>query len=459
MSSTQTIGIIKSVVGQIAQVEVVSSSFPLMLEILVSLENDEIRLEVYRQIGRISHCLILSDPTKLFRGMQVAGTGKTLKISVDKDIAGRVINLFGKTQDGKGPYLANNQFTIYSKNPPLNIVKNTYQILETGIKAIDFLTPSVKGSKIGIIGGAGVGKTILMTEILHNITSQSNILSVFAGVGERIREGQELYQRLTSSKIMPKTVMVLGQMNENAAVRFKAALAAVAIAEYFRDDLKTDSLFFIDNMFRFVQAGNELSSLLGIIPSEQAYQPTLQTEISMFEDRLASTLTGSITSFQTVYVPADEATDPGVATIASFLDTAVVLSRNAAELGLYPPIDLTQSTSINTSSEIIGQIHSEALTQVQQLINIHAKLSRIVTIVGESELSPEDQILYDRTKKIINYLTQPFFVTEQQTGRKGVYVPRQTTINDIKIILSGKLDNVAPEKLFYIGSLKEAKLI
>lgn len=459
-----TKGIIKSVVGQIAQVEIISKELPEVLELLLVPKEPEAKLEVYYQQEGSSYCLILSDPQKLYRGMEVLGTGSELKIPVDNSILGKVVNLYGVPFGANQP-VSKNPIPIYSKIPTINILKTSFEILQTGIKALDFVTPILKGGKVGFIGGAGVGKTILITEIIHNLTSQSTeegkpqAVSVFAGVGERTREGQELYQRLLESSVLPKTVVILGQMNENAAVRFRVALAAVTIAEYFRDSEKKDVLFFIDNMFRFLQAGNEVSTILGITPSEQGYQPTMQTEISQVQDRLISTENGSITTMQTVYVPADETIDPAVTTIMSFLDSSVVLSRSIAQENRYPPLDLFSSSSAYISKTILGEAHFEALTEFQRMLDEYKRLSHIVAIVGESELSTENRILYNRTKKIINYLTQPFFMTEAQTGRKGAYVDRKTSINDIAIILSGKLDNIENEKFLNIGSLKEGGII
>lgn len=447
-------GKIRSIRGQIAQVQIESSKLPYLSEILASPDDPKVRLEVYYQAKDISYCLILSNPSKLCRGQVIVGTGSELKIPASQEVLGRIINLFGEPQDGK-ELSVTTTVPIYSKTPPLNTLKGTYSILDTGIKAIDFLAPFPQGGKIGFIGGAGVGKTILITEIMHNITTRHKGVSVFAGVGERIREGQELHQRLMEAKVLPNTVMVVGQMNENAAIRFRIALAAAAVAEYFRDQEQKDVLFFIDNMFRFVQAGNEVSTLLGTIPSEQAYQATLQTEIGSLEDRLISTDNGSITSIQTVYVPSDEVTDAGVNAIMTYLDTAVVLSRSVAQMGLYPPLDLTQSSSSTISPSIIGEDHFETLTHFQQLLGRYNELAHIVAIIGESELGANDRILFNRVKRVINYLTQPFFVTEAQTGRKGVYVPRETTISDIKQILNGAHDSMPAERFLYIGSLQE----
>ncbi len=452
-------GRIRSVIGQIAHIQIESEISPSAAEILTSPQDPQIQLEVFFQSKNIVSCLILSNPDKLYRSMTIVGTGSGLRVPVDKAILGRVINLFGQPQDNKEPLPMINNLPIYAKTPPLTVIKNSYQILETGIKVIDFITPFTKGGKIGFIGGAGVGKTILMTELIHNITRSGTALSVFAGVGERIREGQELYDRLTRANVLDKTVLVLGQMNENAAVRFRVALASVSIAEYFRDILKKDVLYFVDNMYRYVQAGNEVSTLLGTTPSEQAYQATLQTEVSSLEDRLVATENGSITSIQTVYVPSDELSDAGVTTIMSFLDTAIVLSRSIAEQGIYPPVDLSQSSASTASKSIIGQSHFATLTQFQQLLERYNKLSHIVAIVGESELSADDQIVYSRVKKIINYLTQPFFVTELQTGRKGVFVTREETISDINLIIEGKLDQIDKDQLLNIGSLKQAGLV
>lgn len=448
---------VASVEGQIAQVQIESNQLPIPFEILSSTEDPEVRLEVFFQSDDLASCLILSDANKLYRSMMLCGTDKGLEVPTGSAVLGRVINFQGVPQDDRGEVNSTKKLPIYSKTPPLNTIKGASDILETGIKALDFLTPFLRGGRIGFIGGAGVGKTILMTELIHNITKRHKGVSIFAGVGERIREGQELYQRLVDAKVMPSTVMVLGQMNENAAIRFRVALTATTLAEYFRDEEKKDVLFFVDNMFRFVQAGNEVATLLSTIPSEQAYQATMQTEVGGLEDRLISTENASITSIQAVYVPSDEITDAGVTTIMSFLDTAVVLSRSMAQLGLYPPIDITQSSSSTYSKRLIGEDHFLVLTKFQEYLERYNRLSHIVAIVGESELSLNDQLLFNRIKKVINYLTQPFFTTEAHTGRTGVYVPRQITISDIKAILEGKLDETPAEKLLYIGALKNSR--
>ncbi len=452
------VGQITSINGQIATVSVEGSEFPEFLEVLTAVQDPSVKLEVYSESQKSISCLVLSDPTALYRGMIIAKTGAHLSVPVGKAMLGRMINLFGQPLDGLGPIKTTDLASIYSKVSPLNTLKSSHELLQTGIKAIDFLAPIHQGGKAGFVGGAGVGKTVIMTEIMHNVTTNFGGVSVFAGVGERIREGIELYESLKESKVLDSTVMVIGQMNENAAIRFRVALAAATQAEFFRDQLKTNVLFFIDNMFRFLQAGNEVSSLLGEVPSEQGYQPNLLTEISSLQDRLISNTNGSITTFQTVYLPSDELTDPAANTIMSFLDTAIVLSRATAQLGLYPPLDIYQSSSSGLNRASLGNEHYQTLTLFQQLLESYEKLSSIVAIVGESELSTNDRTLYQRTKKVINYLTQPFYTTEHHTGRKGVYVPTQTTVQDIKTILSGKLDNVEVEKFLYIGSLKDAGL-
>lgn len=450
-------GVITSVRGQIATVESTGAGLPGLNEALISPEVKGVCLEVFFQEKQYVSCLILSDPDTLFRGMRIQGTNSQLSIPESPTLLGRAIDLFGNPLDNGKPIVATKRRSIYAKTPSLNTIATTGTVLETGIKAIDFLTPILQGGKTGFVGGAGVGKTILITELLHNITLRHNGASVFAGIGERIREGQELYQRLFETRVLPNTAIVLGNMNENAGVRFRVALAAASIAEYFRDDLRKDVLMFADNMFRFVQAGNELSTLLGTLPSEQGYQATMLTELSQLEDRLVSTVNGSITSVQTVYVPADETNDPAVTAITSFFDTAIVLSRSVAQHNLYPPIDLSASSTSALKRSIIGAEHFEVAIEFQRMLSEYNSLSHIVAIVGESELSARDRTLYQRTKKIINYLTQPFFMTEAQSGKQGVYVSRAAAVADIRLIISGKLDAIPEEKFLYIGNIKDIK--
>ncbi len=458
MDKKKNIGFVKEVTGQIAIVDFPGSEIPESRSILTAVGNDAVRLEVWEINDNLLSCLILSDASIMYRGMEIEVFSSSLQIPVGDALLGRVIGAFGQVQDEKGklsdPMVAEvvpEKEEIGARN-----VSGKMEILETGIKVIDFMAPFTRGGKIGFIGGAGVGKTILMTELIHNITKRDKGISVFAGVGERIREGHELYQRLTEAGVMDSTVMILGQMNENAVVRQRAALAAVTIAEHFRDQGK-EVLFFMDNMFRFVQAGNEVSSVLGNLPSEQGYQATMQSEVSYFEDRLGSRDKGSITAVETIYVPADELSDPGVSVILPFLDGAIFLSRTTSQSGIYPPVDLLISSSSASTKSVLGVEHYDTLIKFRQMYDRYNKISQIVAIVGESELSTSDQILFKRVRKVINYFSQPFYSTEAQTGRPGVYVPRLTTVSDVAAIISGKIDNIPEEKFLFSGELKSIK--
>ncbi len=460
MEGPALVGRIKSILGQIIKIDPENTAPPNLGDILTSREDPSVQLEVYSYSDNEIYCLALTDITKIYRNMEIYNTGTQLTIPVGDVTLGRVMNLFGEDEDAKGPIKSSVRMPIYDRAPTFNTLAPQTQILETGIKVIDFVAPFLRGGKVGLIGGAGVGKTVLITELIHNITQKANGVSVFAGIGERIREGHELYKNQEETKTLPKIAMIYGQMGENAAIRFRVASAAATLGEYFRDEDKKDVLFFIDNIYRFVQAGNELATLLGQIPSEQGYQSTLQAELGNIQERLVSTVNGSITTIQTVYIPSDDLSDAGVSGIMSYLDSSITLSRAVSQLGLYPAVDLQQSFSgILANPAVVGKDHHFLVTQFQQLTSKYNELQRIVAILGESELSAGDQIAYNRAKKLINYMTQPLFVTEQQSGRKGQYVPRQNTINDIKIILSGKLDNIPSEKFLYIGDLKSGKLI
>lgn len=455
----ELIGTIKSINGQIVEVEANNNLLPEISEVLTSKEDPSIKLEVYAYKGDLILCLSLTESSLLYRNMPIITTKNPILIPVGSTTLGRVINLFGEQQDSKGPIKAK-LAPIYAPAPSYNILKGSPSILETGIKAIDFLSPFVKGGKIGFIGGAGVGKTVLITEIIHNITQSHKGVSVFAGIGERVREGQELVSHLEESKVLPNISLILGEMGENAAIRLRISSAAATMAEYFRDNEKKDVLVFIDNIYRFVQAGNEVSTLMGVTPSEQGYQATLQSELGNLQERLVSTVNASLTSIQTIYVPSDDLSDAGVAGIMSYLDAVVVLSRQVAQLGIYPSIDLAQSSSsILSSASFVGEKHFNLSSKVQEILNHYQRLQRIVAILGESELTGGDQLIYSRAKKIINYMSQPFFVTQDQSGKKGQYVPITETVSDIGMIVEGKLDTVPEDKLRFIGSLKEAKLV
>lgn len=452
-------GRVRAVSGQIVEVHYDSDAgaLPQFFDILTSPQDPNVYLEVYAYgQNRVVFCLSLSKRNLLRRGLEIVTTGAPILIPAGEQVLGRVFNLFGQPQDNKGDLPAGKHVPIYTQTPNLGSVVTSEEILETGIKQIDFFTPFVKGGKIGFVGGAGVGKTVLMTELLRNITYQHQGVSVFAGIGERIREGHELMKSLETSKVLDRVALIFGQMNENAIIRFRVAWAATTLAEYFRDQEKKDVLFFADNVYRFIQAGAEVSAVLGSIPSELGYQATLETEISNFENRLVSTSNGSITSLQTVYVPADELSDVGVAAIIAHLDAVVILSRAIASRGFYPPIDPLLSSSSTLNKRIVGVDHYQTATNSLELLHNHQRISRIVAIVGEAELSPYDQMVYQRAKKLINYLTQPFFTTEGQTGKKGKLVSRKDTVSDVEKIISGKVDEVPAEKFLYIGSLAEA---
>jgi F-type H+/Na+-transporting ATPase subunit beta len=454
-------GRVRIVKGQIVEVEYDDSeNLPKFNHILTSPENEKVRLEVYAYSDHNTLlCLSLSSRNVLYRNMPIISTNAPISIPVGDNILGRVTNIFGEPQDNKGPITDVKFVPIYSDKKMEASSKVKAEVLETGIKIVDFFTPFVKGGKIGFIGGAGVGKTTIMTELLSNITYKHEGVAVFAGIGERIREGHGLMLDLEKSKVLSRVAMIFGQMNDNAIIRFRIAWAGATLAEYFRDEQKKDVLFFADNVYRFVQAGMEVSSALGSIPSELGYQATLETEVADFENRLSVTDNGSITSIQNVYVPADDMTDIGVLTITTQLDAVVILSRPLASLGFYPPVDVLASSAKTLNKSFVGERHYQIAIQAIQILQQYKRLSRIVAIIGESELSPYDQLIYQRAKKLTNYMTQPFFTTESQTGKKGAYVNRDTCINDVEAIITGKLDSVDAEKFMYIGSLNEAKLM
>jgi len=370
---------------------------------------------------------------------------------------GRVIDLFGNPIDTLGEIVSSERASIYRDAPAYDQLSINTNFLETGIKPVDFFTPVRKGGKIGLFGGSGVGKTVLLSELMHNIAVFQKGISVFAGIGERIREGHELYETLTDTKVLPNVALVFGQMNESAAVRFRVGFTATALAEYYRDKQQKDVLFFIDNVYRFVQAGNELATLLNTIPSEDGYQATLAGEVGAFQERLVSTKEGSITSVQAIYVPADDITDAGVQAIVPYFDSIVTLSRAVYQEGRHPSIDILASSSSLIDPGTLGYEHYEAVLEAEKLLKRYTYLERIVSIVGESELSLEDKILYHRARKLQNYMTQDLHVVEDQTGKPGKYVKRDKTVADVREILSGRLDNTPEEKLLYIGDLTQLK--
>lgn len=449
-------GKIVSIKGQIVEVEFEDIE-PSIHDILVFDEDDSIKMEVYASSeNSIYYCICFSDVKKLHRGSIVINTKKTIEIPVGNVVLGRVIDIFGRPQDDKGVINESETREIFAKDVNFDDLIVPNQLLETGIKALDFFSPIVKGGKVGLFGGAGVGKTVLLTEIIHNVVilNKDTNVSVFAGVGERAREGHELYQELSISGVLPQVSLIYGHMGENPAVRFRTALAGVTISEYFRDKEK-DVLFFIDNIFRFAQAGYELSTLMNRIPSEGGYQSTLSSEMAAFHDRLISTKTGTITTFEAVYVPSDDITDYGVQSVFPYLDSSVVLSRGIYQEGRLPSIDLLSSNSSALNPEDVGQEHYATVIDAQELLKKANSLERIASLVGQSELSYDDQKTFKRSRILKNYMTQSFFVTESQSGRAGVYVPLFQTIADVRDILDGRYDTIEPEKFLYIGGLKE----
>jgi F-type H+-transporting ATPase subunit beta len=451
-------GTIISIKGQIVEVRFQDQE-PAIHDILVLEDDKDVRMEVYRSSESNSfYCLLLNSPSKLVRGKKVISTGEAIKIPTGLEILGRVFNVFGTPQDGKGDLKTTESRPIFSQEVKYDDVLIPSQVLETGIKAIDFFAPILRGGKVGFAGGAGVGKTVILTEIIHNVVvlSKGKNVSIFAGVGERVREGQELLESLEESGVLPSVALIFGQMGENPAVRFRTATAGVALSEYFRDEQKKDVLFFIDNVFRFAQAGYELSTLTNTIPGEGGYQATLSSEMADLHERLISTNSASVTTIEALYVPSDDITDPAVQAVLLYLDSTVVLSRAVYQEGRFPAIDFLSSTSSALSVDQVGEKHYRTFIETQDLLKKAFTLERIVSLIGESELPAADQIIYKRSRLLKSYMTQPFFVIEEQTGRKGEFVPLASTVDDVREIIDGKYDTIEPEKLLFLGSLKGA---
>jgi F-type H+-transporting ATPase subunit beta len=396
---------------------------------------------------------------KIYRGAKVFNSQKQLLFPVGEAMLGRVVNIFGKPYDNLGPIAGVELAPIHKAALVGTEVPTKKNLVETGIKVIDLFCPLLAGGKMGLFGGAGVGKTMLLTEILHNVVSnKKNFVSVFAGVGERTREALELYHTLTQSQVLKSSSLVFGQMGESPTVRFLSAFAAVSVAEHFRDALKKDVLFFIDNVFRFAQAGNEISTLTNLIPSEDGYQASLDSEMASFQERLVSSQFASLSAIEAIYVPADDLLDNAVQTIFPYLESVVVLSRDIYQQGLLPAVDILSSTSTLIDPGVVGSQHYEVARQAKNVLKQAASLERIVSLVGEAELSKEDQIVFRRAKKIQNFMTQRFFVAEGQKGEKGAFVPLKETIADVWAILVGKYDSVPEEKFLYIHGAKDIKV-
>lgn len=425
---------------------------PELLEVLL-VEETRTKLEVQFLLEDNScQCLVLGTSSGLAKGMKVKRLYKSLHVPVGRPVLGRALNTLGECID-KGPPIISGEYPIYRKAPSVKEINPSREILETGIKIIDLLMPFVKGGNIGLFGGAGVGKTILLTEFIYKIVKIHHGLSVFAGVGERIREAHELWAELERMKLLNKTALVLGQMNEPPGLRFRAIYPALSIAEFFRDEEGTDVLLLVDNIFRFIQAGMEVSTLLGKLPAKAGYQPTLHQEVASVEERITSTHQGSITSVQAIYVPADDITDPAPASTFPHLDTIIVLSRERAAKGFYPAISPLDSRAKILDPSIIGEKHYNTALQVRTCFQRYKDLEDIIAMLGQEELAQEDRLIVNRARKLERYLTQPMFTTEAFTGRKGQHIPLSQTIDDCIAILSGKCDEIDESKFYMIGNL------
>ncbi|TEB04234.1 ATP synthase subunit beta [Pelotomaculum schinkii] len=416
----------------------------------------DLTLEVASHLGNnMVRTVAMSATDGLVRGMEAVDTGAPITVPVGRAALGRLVDVLGEPIDGKGPVNSDMKYPIHRPAPPLVEQSTKVEQLETGIKVIDLLVPFLKGGKIGLFGGAGVGKTVIVQELINNIAKQHGGISVFAGVGERTREGNDLYNEMTESGVLDKTTMVFGQMNEPPGARLRVALTGLCLAEYFRDEEGADTLIFIDNIFRFTQAGSEVSALLGRMPSAVGYQPTLATEMGQMQERITSTQKGSVTSVQAVYVPADDLTDPAPATTFAHLDGTVVLSRQISELGIYPAVDPLDSTSRILDPLIVGNDHYAVARGVQKVLQRYKELQDIIAILGMEELSDDDKLLVARARKMQRFLSQPFHVAEAFTGRSGVFVSIKDTIRSFKEILDGKHDDLPEDAFFWAGSIED----
>lgn len=460
MAEGDNLGRIVQVIGPVVDVCFDSERLPPIYTALkIQIPQRQINLvtEVAQHLGNnIVRSVALAPTDGLVRGMPVIDTGSVIKVPVGRGTLGRIMNLIGEPIDELGEIQATDYYPIHRPAPKLEEQETTPQIFETGLKVIDLLAPYAKGGKVGLFGGAGVGKTVLVQELIRNIATEHGGISVFAGVGERTREGNDLWLEMKHSGVLSKTVLVFGQMNEPPGARLRVGLTGVTFAEYFRDVEGLDVLLFIDNIFRFVQAGSEVSALLGRMPSAVGYQPTLAQEMAALQERITSTKRGSITSVQAIYVPADDITDPAPATTFSHLDATTVLERRIAELGIYPAVDPLRSTSRLMDERILGKEHYTVAREVQRILQRYSDLQDIIAILGMEELSDEDKLVVARARRIQRFLSQPFFVAEQFTGTAGRYVPLKETIQGFKEIVEGKHDHL-PEQAFYmVGGINEA---
>ena len=454
----KNIGRVVQVIGPVLDIRFPNGHLPNLLNAIeIEREDGVLVCEVAQQLGDdVVRCIAMSSTDGMMRGMEAVDTGTGIKVPVGKETLGRVFNLLGKAIDNKPQPVTCEKWSIHRDPPAYDEQESTTEMLETGIKVVDLIAPYAKGGKIGLFGGARVGKTVLIMELINNVAKQHGGISVFAGVGERTREGNDLYNEMQESGVINKTALVYGQMNEPPGARMRVALSGLTMAEYFRDREGQDVLLFIDNIFRFTQAGSEVSALLGRMPSAVGYQPTLATEMGALQERITSTKKGSITSVQAVYVPADDLTDPAPATTFAHLDATTVLDRGIASLGIYPAVDPLESTSRILTPDIVGVEHYEVARETQRILQRYKELQDIIAIMGMDELSEEDKLTVSRARKIQRFLSQPFSVAEQFTGYEGKYVPIKETIRGFKEILEGKHDDLPESAFLFVGTIDEA---
>ena len=452
------IGRIVQVIGPVVDIRFDEENLPELLNAIeIEKDGNRIVVEVAQHLGNDTvRCVSMDTTDGLIRGMEAVNTGKSIAVPVGKETLGRLFNVLGEPIDGKGPVKTKETSPIHRSAPSFEEQETSKEIFETGIKVVDLIAPYSRGGKVGLFGGAGVGKTVLIQELINNIALEHGGLSVFAGVGERTREGNDLYYEMIESGVIDKTALVFGQMNEPPGARMRVALTGLTMAEHFRDQECQDVLLFIDNIFRFTQAGSEVSALLGRMPSAVGYQRTLATEMGELQERITSTKKGSITSVQAVYVPADDLTDPAPATTFAHLDATTVLSRKISELGIYPAVDPLDSTSRILDPEIVGQEHYDVARQVQEVLQKYEELQDIIAILGIDELSDEDRIVVSRARKLQRFLSQPFSVAEIFTGLPGAYVPIKETVRGFKEILEGKHDNLPEAAFMLVGTIDDA---
>lgn len=450
-------GVITQVIGPVVDVKFTGDKLPDILNALTTDNNGKkLTMEVAQHIGdNVVRCIAMSSTDGLVRGAEVADTGMGITVPVGRETLGRIFNVLGEPVDELPAPATDERWPIHRPAPEFEDQCSTTEILETGIKVVDLICPYAKGGKIGLFGGAGVGKTVLIMELINNIAKEHGGLSVFSGVGERTREGNDLYNEMKESGVINKTALVYGQMNEPPGARMRVGLSGLTMAEYFRDKENQDVLLFIDNIFRFTQAGSEVSALLGRMPSAVGYQPTLATEMGALQERIASTSKGSITSVQAVYVPADDLTDPAPATTFAHLDATTVLSRSIASQGIYPAVDPLESTSRILSLDIVGEEHYNIAREVQRILQRYKELQDIIAIMGIDELSEEDKLVVSRARKVQRFLSQPFTVASNYTGYEGKYVPVRETIRGFREIIEGKCDDIPESAFLFVGGIDE----